>query len=411
MRHVSLSTVVAALESGKRPKGGVTSDSGTIPSLGGEHLNRDGGFRLDSLKYIDELFFASLRKGAIKKNDILIVKDGATTGKVSYVGSDFPFEMAAINEHLFALTVNTAVAEPRYVFAFLRSPQGQMEILKDFRGAAIGGISRGFIELAKIPLPELNDQIRIAHLLGKVESLIAQRKQHLQQLDDLLKSVFLNMFGDAITSGSNTTLGEYITTLSDYHANGSYETLKAHVELLTKPNYALMVRTTDLENKNFSSECNYIAKEAYEFLEKSKVYGDEIIVNKIGSAGKVYLMPNLGRPVSLGMNAFLLRFDERLNKIFAYYFLTSDVGKQRIQKLVKGAVTKTITKDAIRSIAISVIPTDRQNKFAVVVEAVQGVKTLMQKSQIDLTSLYGVLSQQAFNGELDLSRVPHSANS
>ena len=50
----------------------------------------------------------------------------------------------------------------------------------------------------EIPLPPLNDQIRIAHLLGKVEGLIAQRKQHLQQLDDLLKSVFLEMFGDPV---------------------------------------------------------------------------------------------------------------------------------------------------------------------------------------------------------------------
>ena len=50
----------------------------------------------------------------------------------------------------------------------------------------------------EIPLPPLDDQKRIAHLLGKVEGLIARRKQHLQQLDDLLKSVFLEMFGDPV---------------------------------------------------------------------------------------------------------------------------------------------------------------------------------------------------------------------
>nr|WED70069.1 hypothetical protein PJ912_12575 [Pectobacterium colocasium] len=151
MRIDSLSTVIAALESGKRPKGGVSSATGTVPSLGGEHLNNDGGFRLGNLKYIDEEFFTNLKSGIVRKNDILIVKDGATTGKVSYVSSDFPFERAAINEHLFALTVDSAIAHPRYVFSFLKSPQGQKEILKDFRGAAIGGISRGFAKLAKIP--------------------------------------------------------------------------------------------------------------------------------------------------------------------------------------------------------------------------------------------------------------------
>ncbi len=52
----------------------------------------------------------------------------------------------------------------------------------------------------EIPFPALKDQKRIAHLLGKVEGLIAQRKQHLQQLDDLLKSVFLEMFGDPVSN-------------------------------------------------------------------------------------------------------------------------------------------------------------------------------------------------------------------
>ena len=147
--------VVGELQSGKRPKGGASKDSGTIPSIGGEHLNKDGGFDLEKLKYIDEKFFRTLNKGVIKENDILIVKDGATTGKVSFVDNKFPYKKAAINEHLFSLRVDTTVADPKYVFLFLKSPQGQKQILKDFRGAAIGGISRGFVEIAISPLQAL----------------------------------------------------------------------------------------------------------------------------------------------------------------------------------------------------------------------------------------------------------------
>lgn len=328
-----------------------------------------------------------------------VVVFGDHTRALKYV--DEPIALGA--DGAKALWVNPDLANARYVYYYLRSIQ-----IKE------AGYSRHFkfLKAIEIPIPfkddapDFDDQIRIAHLLGKVEGLIAQRKQHLQQLDDLLKSIFLDMFGDQLASGPKTTLGTYITTLSDYHANGSYETLKEHVQLSTEPGYALMVRTTDLENKNFSEGCNYITKEAYEFLEKSKVYGGEIIVNKIGSAGKVYLMPSLGRPVSLGMNAFLLRFNEGLNNIFAYHFLISDVGTQRIQKLVKGAVTKTITKDAIRSIAIPVIPPDYQGKFADAAAKVESIKTSYQQSLSELEALYCALSQQAFKGELDLSRVP-----
>lgn len=57
-------------------------------------------------------------------------------------------------------------------------------------GATFKELAKPAVENFEIPLPPVEDQIRIAHLLGKVEGLIAQRKQHLQQLDDLLKSMF-----------------------------------------------------------------------------------------------------------------------------------------------------------------------------------------------------------------------------
>ncbi len=77
------------------------------------------------------------------------------------------------------------------------------------------------------------------------------------------------------------------------------------------------------------------------------MFGNELIVNKIGSAGKVYLMPVLNRPVSLAMNQFMIRFNEEIaSSVFMYYLLTSKGGTQAIQKKVKGAVTKTIRKDA-----------------------------------------------------------------
>ncbi|MCB0494482.1 MAG: restriction endonuclease subunit S, partial [Cyclobacteriaceae bacterium] len=59
----------------------------------------------------------------------------------------------------------------------------------------------------EIPFPPLDDQIRIAHLLSKVEGLISQRKEHLQQLDDLLKSVFLAMFGDPVRNEKGWKVG------------------------------------------------------------------------------------------------------------------------------------------------------------------------------------------------------------
>src|SRR5205085_529539 len=97
---VKLGTITLELNSGGRPKGGADA-SGTIPSLGAEHLNNYGGFNFTNVKYVPETYFRMMRRGKINPDDILIVKDGATTGKISYVPPHFEFKEAAINEHLF----------------------------------------------------------------------------------------------------------------------------------------------------------------------------------------------------------------------------------------------------------------------------------------------------------------------
>ena len=178
-------------------------------------------------------------------------------------------------------------------------------------------------------------------------------------------SRFVEMFGDPKTNDKGfvkANMGDYMTVLTDFSSNGSYKTLDSGVTMYDKPNYAWMVRTTDLETGDMSS-IKYIDEEAYELLSKSKVYGGEIIMNKIGSAGKVYLMPEINMPASLGRNAFMFRYDDRINVRFLFELLTSPYGKAEIQQYVRGAVTKTITKDDARSIVIIVPPKRLQDAF------------------------------------------------
>lgn len=147
-------------------------------------------------------------------------------------------------------------------------------------------------------------------------------------------------------------LGNCIELLTDYHANGSYEILNNNVKLLNYKDYAYMVRTVDLEHENFENDVIYVDKHAYDFLKKTKMYGHEVIINKIGSAGKVYLMPELNIPVTLGMNQFMIRTNDRTNEEYIYAFLNCKYGRLLIERKVSGAVPPSIDKESIRSIRI-----------------------------------------------------------
>ena len=104
-------------------------------------------------------------------------------------------QKSIIGRGLSAIRANSTL-DANFLYYFLKS--NEQAIAKLGTGSTFKAITQETLKKVEIPIPTLDDQIRIAHLLSKVEGLIAQRKQHLQQLDDLLKSVFLEMFGDPV---------------------------------------------------------------------------------------------------------------------------------------------------------------------------------------------------------------------
>jgi type I restriction enzyme S subunit len=156
-----------------------------------------------------------------------------------------------------------------------------------------------------------------------------------------------------------SSIGAKIDLLTDYHANGSYKKLKENVSLKDEPDYAIMVRTTNFEKKDFSHNLKYIDKHAYNFLKKSKVFSDDILMNKIANAGSVYIMPDLGKPVSLAMNLFMLRMKKSVNQRFVFYYLKNH--ETYLKSFCQGTAAKTITKDNVRSFPLILPSFTEQN--------------------------------------------------
>jgi len=190
--------VLLSLENGTRPKGGVDNIEKGIPSIGGEHLNNEGGFIFDNIKFIQQEFYDNMKRGRIENGDVLVVKDGATTGKVSLVRDDYPYQESAVNEHIFICRPNQKYVLPEYLFFNLFCPLGQNKILRSFHGAAQGGINTQFANDYELPLPPLPIQRRIVSILEKAIETKMLRAQADELTDRLLQSVFIEMFGDPV---------------------------------------------------------------------------------------------------------------------------------------------------------------------------------------------------------------------
>lgn len=154
-------------------------------------------------------------------------------------------------------------------------------------------------------------------------------------------------------------LGEVLQVISDYHANGGYKILKENVELLDEPDYAIMLRTTNFSEKNYNNY-KYITEQAYNFLDKSKLYSGDIIMNKIGDPGASFYVDDRGQPMSLAMNLFLLR-TQSVSSRFVFLYLSGNY--DYIRGFANGTSTQTITKEAVASLVFSLPPLEEQHRI------------------------------------------------
>ncbi|MDD1777141.1 MAG: restriction endonuclease subunit S [Candidatus Helarchaeota archaeon] len=194
--ETTLEQLLYTLESGSRPKGGVREIKGGVPSIGGEHLDNNGGFRFGAIKFVPKNFFEKMNRGRIQIGDILIVKDGATTGKVALVRDNFPHNPAVVNEHVFICRPAHGVYPP-FIFYFLFSRAGQDRILENFRGSAQGGVNQSFAPGTTIPLAPLSEQKRI---VMKLEQLLAQVNAAKKRLATV--SLILKRFRQAVLAAA-----------------------------------------------------------------------------------------------------------------------------------------------------------------------------------------------------------------
>ena len=135
-------------------KGG-SLDNG-IPSIGGGQIGKNGNILNDKMVYVSKEHFDSMKKGKLQKGDVLIVKDGATTGKMGFYKGEFL--KAAINEHVFALRVKENYSN-HLLYHLLRDDEFQKKLQPYIQGI-IGGINLKFSNI-EIPATSIETQNQI----------------------------------------------------------------------------------------------------------------------------------------------------------------------------------------------------------------------------------------------------------
>lgn len=180
---------LVSIESGKRPKGGISEIEDGVPSIGAENVISIGRHNFDSEKLISKEFFDSMKKGVVADRDVAVYKDGAYIGRSTYFRDSFPHRVCAVNEHVFLLRSSGIRLTQNQLYLWLQRTETVDTIRATNANAAQPGINQKSVSGLSLVLPDRSVAASfdktVEPLLAGITNL-AKRNRILRQTRDLL---------------------------------------------------------------------------------------------------------------------------------------------------------------------------------------------------------------------------------
>lgn len=182
-----------------------------------------------------------------------------------------------------------------------------------------------------------------------------------------------------------------IAFLTDFEANGSFADTKENVSLDVADPFAWYVRATDLENnrRGMVEGNRFCDKATYDYLQKTRLYGGELLIAKRGEIGKLYLMPETDIPATLAPNLYLVRLNDYLFPPFAYLWFSSNYGNPQLVLADKSTTIGALYKDDIKSCLCLFPPFEEQRAIATFLDfETNRIDVLIAKQEQMITLLH-----------------------
>lgn len=329
----------------------------------------------------------------LNKNDFLFARSGSVGRTYLHDKNAEELQFAG---YLIKYILDLEKIYPKFLFYFTKSEIYNNWIEGNKNTVAQTNINaKQFLSLI-FPLPTLTKQKKIANALDKVSELITLRKESIKKLDELSKSIFIDMFGEPISNPKEWKLKELgevceITSSkriykSDYVSDGI-------------PFYK--IKEIILKSKNIKpKKIEYISTNTFENFASKFGYPKEgdILATAVGATiGYFYLVDNEKFYFKDGNLIWLRNYKIDINKKFLIYLFRTEEFINKILEVSKGAAQNALTIVKLKLLTIYLPPLELQNKFATIIEKIEEQKALYEKELKLLENNFDSLLDESFN--------------
>ncbi|EOE7232054.1 restriction endonuclease subunit S [Clostridioides difficile] len=327
---------------------------------------------------------------------LMITCRGATCGTLN-ISEPFSY----INGNAMALDNLTDDVHIKYLYYYLMN-RGFNDVIS---GSAQPQITRIGLSKIKVNYPNIEIQNKIVEVLDKAQELIDKRKEQIESLDELVKSRFIEMFGNPV----NNPRGWEVKRLNDISTEIlSGTTPKGGSQVYIEKGIIFLRSQNVWKNKLVLDDVAYIDEETHNSMKKSSLKNRDILITKTGrintensSLGRAAMFLGEDDSANINGHVYLIRLKKNIINEFVLFILTIDVYREYIRSVCVGGIDKRqINKEHLEEFPIILPPVELQNEFVGFIKEVDKLKLKIEDSLKQLEDNFNSLMQKVFKGEL-----------
>jgi type I restriction enzyme S subunit len=343
----------------------------------------------------EERLFSELSKGLTPflDGDVLIAKITPCfeNGKIAQARLQHRLGIGSTEFHV--VRAHPDRADPRYLLHFLRQESVRRDGEQRMTGSAgQRRVPQEFISEIEIPLPPLAEQRRIVDILDRADALRAKRREATNELDQLTRSIFVEMFGDPATNPKRWPLvpigkiGRVVTGNTPSRAVPDY--------------FGNEIEWIKSDNINTPDDFVTPATEGLSASGRA--------VARVAPPSSILVTCIAGSPDCIGNSAMTDRpvaFNQQINALIPeqgdadFIYSQFVVGKRLIQRASTSSMKGMVSKSRFERVEIMFPPVDLQRDFARRISAARKLKGDLSDSLAHMDALFASLQQRAFRGE------------
>ena len=302
---------------------------------------------------------------------------------------------ALLNQHIFKVVFDKAKINKEYfVYAVRRK---LVEMASKTHGATMKHIVKKDFDTTEIPYPEMNRQLEIANTLDKVSYVIEARKKELEEFDNLIKSRFVELFGDPVLNTLNlqTKPMTELCQIIDGDRGKNYPT----VEEFSEEGYCLFLNAKNVTSTGFNFDnCMFVTQEKDEVLRKGKLQRGDVVLTTRGTIGNLafytHEIPYEHVRINSGM-VILRMFQTEIDEVYFIEQFKMQLADIK-EKIASGSAQPQLPISTMNKIQVILPRIEMQKEFTNFVKQVDKLKVEVQKSLDETQQLMDSLMQKYF---------------